>query len=331
MSMEAVIRGWIEEARVEDQRRIVELTAQRLQQMRGGAAGTASTQPAMNLLDARLGKPPVFRGEETKWQEWYFKFRACIMCSGDRYPELVTAIEDPAQGPMDTTRWDAEQIQVSRHLYLILVMLTEEAALRIVQAVHDSNGAGAWRLLHRRYNPLTQERMLAKLNEVLQVDLGTDGRTHMDNVVQWEQRIHEFKTMSRETLPDVVKRAITTERSPSAIRTHLLVNAQTLTRCATVRAAIDAFLAEGRKWGPDHSGPAPMDVDAMTRKGKGKGGKSKGKSKGSKDKEKGSSKGKDSEKEKVVRFGGYCGHWQMGASTKGLLIETWKASEQRGN
>ena len=266
--------------------------------MRGAAAGAAATQQATNL-----GKPPVFHGEETKWQEWYFKFGTYIMCSGDMYPELVTATKDSAQGPMDTSRWDAEQSQVSQHLYLILVMLTEEAALRIVQAVHDSNGAEALRLLHRRSYPLTQGRMLAKLNEVLQVDFGTDERAYMDNVVQWEQRVHEFETMSRETLPDVVKRAIITERSPSAIRTHLLVNAQTLTR-----AVIEAFLAVGRKWGPDHSGPAPMDVEAMTRKGKGKGGKSKGKIKGGKDKEKGNSKGKDTEKEKVVRFDGYCGH-----------------------
>ena len=70
--------------------------------------------------------------------------------------------------------------------------------------------------------------MLAKLNEVLQVDLGTDERTYMDNVVQWEQWIHEFETMSREMLSDIVKRAIVTEKSPSAIRTHLLVNAQNL-------------------------------------------------------------------------------------------------------
>ena len=73
-------------------------------------------------------------------------------------------------------------------------MLTEEAALRIVQAVRDSDGAEALRLLLRRYNPLTQVRTLAKLNEVLQVDLGTDERTYMDNVFQWEQRIHEFET-----------------------------------------------------------------------------------------------------------------------------------------
>ena len=154
-NMESVIRGWIGEPRLGDQRGIGELTAQvqRLQQVRGTAAETAVTQPATN----RLGKPPVFRGEETKWQEWYFKFREYIMCSGDKYPELVTAIEDPAQGPMDTTRWDAEQIQVSRHL--ILVVLMEESALR---------------LLHRRYNPLTQGRMSSKLNEVLQVDLGAN-------------------------------------------------------------------------------------------------------------------------------------------------------------
>ena len=128
------------------------------------------------------------------------------MCSGDRYPELVTAIEDPPQGPMDTTRWDVEQIQVSQHLYLILVMLTEGAALRIVHAVHDSNGAEALRLMYRRYNPLTQGRMSAKLNEMLQTDLGTDKRTFMDNVALWDQRILGFETMSREKLRDIVKR-----------------------------------------------------------------------------------------------------------------------------
>ena len=115
-NMESVIRGWIGEARFEDQRRIGELAAQvqTLQQVRDAAAGAPVTQPATNLLDAMLEKPPVFRGVETKWQEWYFKFRAKITCSDDRYPELVTAVEDQAQGPMDTTRWDAEQIQVSR-------------------------------------------------------------------------------------------------------------------------------------------------------------------------------------------------------------------------
>ena len=94
-------------------------------------------------------------------------------------------------------------------------MLTEDAALRIVQVVHDSNGAEALRQSYRRHNPLTQGRMLAKLSEVLQVDLGTDERTYIDHVVQWEQRMHEFVTKSRKTLPNIVKRAMGDHRQRS--------------------------------------------------------------------------------------------------------------------
>ena len=117
---------------------------------------------------------------------------------GGRYPDLVPAVEDPAQGPMTMANCARIRARYQGNCFLILVMLTEEAALRNVQAVHDSNEAGALRLLYRRYNPLTQGRMLARLNEVLQVDLGTDERASVDHVVQWEQRIHEFVTMSRE-------------------------------------------------------------------------------------------------------------------------------------
>ena len=155
--MEAVIRGWIGEVQVEDQQRIEELTAQvqRLQQERGPPAGAAGPQ-------TKMGEAPAFRGKEARWQEWYFKFRAYIMCIGDRYPDLVTA-EDVAQRAMDTALWDPEQIQVSRHLHLILMMLTEDASLRIVQAAHDSNEAEARRLKYQRCNPQTQEGMLREV------------------------------------------------------------------------------------------------------------------------------------------------------------------------
>ena len=84
------------------------------------------------------------------------------------------------QETMDTTRWEYERIQVSRHWYL----------------------------------------NMAKWKEVLQVDLGTDERTCTDRAVQWEQRSQELETMSRGTLLEAVKGAIFTERSPSAIRTE---------------------------------------------------------------------------------------------------------------
>ena len=76
-----------------------------------------------------------------------------LMCLGDRCLNRLTVVEDPASGTIDMTLWDQEQVQVSRNLNLILVMLTEDATLRIVQAVHDANGAKALRLMYRRYNP----------------------------------------------------------------------------------------------------------------------------------------------------------------------------------
>ena len=54
--------------------------------------------------------------------------------------------------------------------------------------------------------------------------------------------------MDRETLTDIVMGAISAERSPAEIRTHLLMNTQAPMQYATVRAAIETFLAVGRKW-----------------------------------------------------------------------------------
>ena len=67
--------------------------------------------------------------------------------------------------------------------------------------------------------------------------------TCMDYVGQWEQRVHEIETMVRETWPDIVKRAISAERSPAESRTRLLMNTQNLMEYAKKRAAIEAFLA----------------------------------------------------------------------------------------
>ena len=151
-NMESVIPAWIGEARHEDQRKIGELTAQVERE-----TPTSARRGSRSSCDAARNEPPGHKAEKATSLPWrgdemarvVLQVQSIHLCSGDRYPELVTAIEDPAQGPMETTRWNAQQIQVSRHLYLSLVMLTEDAALRIVQAVHDSNGAEALRLMYR--------------------------------------------------------------------------------------------------------------------------------------------------------------------------------------
>ena len=108
----------------------------------------------------------------------------------------------------------------------------------------------------------------------------------MDKVTQWEQKIAEFEKLSRDTLSDIIRRAIITERAPSGVRQHLLVNAQSLSSYPLVRAAIENYVTVGRSW-PATSGQAPMEIDPLCWGGKGGWRDKKGK-----DKDKGKGKGK---------------------------------------
>ena len=306
--METHTRAMIEEARRSDQDTITRL----VQQLAVPSTGPPSRPSASwnsNFLDMRLGKPEVFAGKEAKWEEWYFKFKAYMTSVGGNYASLLAACETTNR-EIKITDLDEDDAAQSRKLYLALVMLTSDAALRIVQSVTDNNGLEALRRLTRRFNPVTQGRVLATLNAILQVDLGGDEAVLMDRVVQWEEKITEFEQLSREILPDIIKRAIITERAPAQVKTHLLVNAQTLATYQLVRAAVESFVTAGRQWG---SSSTPMEVDALYAKGKGKDkrkdkgtwkGKEKSKEKGVKGKEKGK-KGKEHPKHE--RFEGYCG------------------------
>ena len=81
-----MIRGLIGEARAEELR----------------SRGAVAT--AQNILDTKLGKQPAFRGEEARWQEWYFKFRAYILFMGGHYPDLVAAVEVGERPDLDAVR-----------------------------------------------------------------------------------------------------------------------------------------------------------------------------------------------------------------------------------
>ena len=86
---------------------------------------TSVPQSTANSRGTKLGEPPVLGGKETKRQEWYFECRADLMCSGDSSLDSVGAVEDTAHGTMDTKRWEAEQIHVLRHWHLILAKRNE--------------------------------------------------------------------------------------------------------------------------------------------------------------------------------------------------------------
>ena len=312
-TLEGAVRGLADQARNANAQRLRDLE-QEVQTLRTQAGAPAPPHPSRgDPPDARLGKPTVFTGHEGKWDQWYFKARAYLMCMGGAYPAMIAAAEAPLDTDVSFSAMTPEEGSTARKLFLALVMLTEESALRLVQTVQDSNGVEALRRLLQRFNPITQGRVLATLNGILQADFGADEVGFLDRLTQWDQKVQEFEQMSRQSLPDLIKRAIITERAPVALRTHLLVNAQSLTSYGMVRAAVESFVTAGRRWDAQEPGSEAMEVDAQydqkdgkgkTRKGGGKKGKD-GNGKG------GRRKGSPDE-ERPEKFEGYCircGKW----------------------
>ena len=173
-TLEGAVRGLADQARHANAQRLRDLE-QEVQMLRTQAGAPAPPHPSRgDPPDARLGKPTVFTGHEGKWDQWYFKARAYLMCMGGAYPAMIAAAEAPLDTDVSFSAMTPEEGSTARKLFLALVMLTEESALRLVQTVQDSNGVEALRRLLQRFNPITQGRVLATLNGILQADFGAD-------------------------------------------------------------------------------------------------------------------------------------------------------------
>ena len=77
-------------------------------------------------------------------------------------------------------------------LRYLLVMLTREPALQIIR--QQSSGVQAFRDLARRYNPRSQARSLAQLQEIMHFDFGHEPPGVTDRMIVFERLVGEYET-----------------------------------------------------------------------------------------------------------------------------------------
>ena len=106
-------------------------------------------------------------------------------------------------------------------LRYLLVTLTSEPALQIIR--QKPSGVHAFRDLARRYNPRSQARSLAQLQEIMHFDFGQEPAGVTDRMIVFERLVGEYETSSGEALGVQVKCAVLLERVPPELRTHLLL------------------------------------------------------------------------------------------------------------
>ena len=124
---------------------------------------------AVQLVDLRsISKPPNFGGSETEWKDWRFVFQSYI---GLVHSQLFRAMGNPknhgANPVPGIDTLNAEEQQLSRGLYHILVMTLKNRALAIVRSIQDNRGLEAWRKLCQHDEPLVPQRSIALLQGLL--------------------------------------------------------------------------------------------------------------------------------------------------------------------
>ena len=135
-----------------------------------GADVPPRTTPAgRGITYTRIGKPPVFSGDESTWDDWSFKLRSYVSVVDLQLGRMMEAAELAAHASVWIPSEPLNQ-DVDAQLRYLFVMLTSGPALQIIR--QQQSGVQAFRDHVRRYNPRSQARFLAQLQEIMHFDFG---------------------------------------------------------------------------------------------------------------------------------------------------------------
>ena len=187
----------------------------------GGADAPPPTIPAgRGIIDTRIGKPPVFSRDESTRSDWSFKLRSYVSVVDLQLGRMMEAAELAAHASVWIPSEPLNQ-DMDAQLRCLLVMLTSGPALQIIR--QQPSGVQAFRDLARRYNPRSQARSLAQLQEIMHFDFGQEPAGVTDQMIVFERLVKEYETSSGEALGVQVKCAVLLDRVPLELRTHLLL------------------------------------------------------------------------------------------------------------
>ena len=228
-----------------------------------------------------LGKPPSFDGNDAEYQDFRFSFRV--------HMSLVSTVSQPLMDKCDVERnpisLAAVKVLRDAHLkcciqmYFSLALRTKGSVRTLVRSVAESNGAEAWRLIHSRYAPDTQNRQYVLMQKIMMpAKRWCDHAVGFESGLRaWELDVGEWERASETALADAVKYTVMMNMAPVFLRNRLQLG--TYPNSAALRAALLQWCYSSRNFGANPTVSAGngtsadddrMQVDSL-KKGKGKG------------------------------------------------------------
>ena len=196
-------------------------------------------------------------------------------------PELaedLNKVESARDTPFPMADFTPRTKERSMKFYSILASYTKNKPLRVRKSMTDYKGLEAWRNLIQEHEPYTRGRGLALLNKVLNHKFDNK-KTHLENLVAFEEAIENYETAANDVMSDDVKVSIVMNNMEGAVRQHLLSTVDSKTKFENIRQFLVTY-EQTVRWtttdlinsGKD-GGLADMDVSRVKGKGKDKGSK----------------------------------------------------------
>ena len=292
------------------------------------------------------GKPIPLNRTGGNWEEFNLKLKAFVGLRSEPLVREMELMEEPNAADPNIATASVDISTENRNLYYDLTMLTTGTSLKLVKGVSGNNGLEAYRQLCRRWHAGTRGRNLARLQSILQWNFGTTAAETLDSLASGESEIEEWDQLTGERMADSIKLCVWDAQAPKELSTYLRLHTNAEETFAAVKRKIQDYLQA-----IDQSGPVPMEVGFVGKKGKkgkGKQQQSKGGGKQTKGKDKqqhdknqpkvheGKGQGKpDQGKQSSGKFQGYCGKWGhpqrecWGKSINNLADSTSASSSSR--
>ena len=190
-------------------------------------AGGGGLRRGGDLRERQFREISCFTGEEIQWKEWSLKFQAAVKdANPEIYDELKWAASETDELTMDDVReqfGDAGLLH-STMVYNRLITLLSGGALVIHQSVPAECGDEVWRLLHKRYNPMTPMRGIQLMLRVMNPGKVQKGQ----DINKWEGMVNSLERDYHENITDRMKIGNLIRMMPDELQDVILQHAHRL-------------------------------------------------------------------------------------------------------
>ena len=123
-------------------------------------------------------------------------------------------------------------------MYFSLALITKGSVRTLIRSVEETNGAEAWRLIHGKYAPDTQNRQYASTQKIMMPakPWGDHAEGFESGLRAWELDVGELERASGTALADAVKYTVMMNMSPIFLRNSLQLG--TYANSAALRTAL---------------------------------------------------------------------------------------------